>query len=113
MERRRSVDVRCGGARDLRGGVARGASRAGAASSARRIAALALAALGIGAACAGAAQRHFAAARSRYDACVAASGERACGPERERLLAAERAYQDAARRGWGCDPAQEECPTAR
>jgi hypothetical protein len=29
------------------------------------------------------------------------------------MLAAERAYQEAARRGWGCDPAHPDCPTPR
>lgn len=65
------------------------------------------------AACASAAHREFSEARSRYAACVAEAGEAACDAERERLLATERAYQDAARRGWGCDPAQAECPTPR
>lgn len=63
--------------------------------------------------CASAAHRDFVAARSGYQQCVAAAGEAKCAAERERMLAAERAYQDAARRGWACDPAQPDCPTPR
>jgi hypothetical protein len=53
------------------------------------------------------------AARGAYERCVAADGERACRAQKERMLAAERAYQEAARRAWGCDPAQPDCPGPR
>jgi hypothetical protein len=63
--------------------------------------------------CANAAHRDFVAARTRFEQCVAAAGAAECAPEHERMLAAERAYQEAARRGWGCDPAHPDCPTPR
>ena len=52
-------------------------------------------------------------ARGAYERCVAADGERACRAQKERMLAAERAYQEAARRAWGCDPAQPDCVPPR
>lgn len=62
-------------------------------------------------ACASAALRDYREARDRYDACVASSGPESCAAERERMLAAEHAYEDAAAHGWGCDPKQPDCPT--
>ncbi len=70
---------------------------------------VALAVLG----CVTRARDEAAAARTRYEACVAESGERACAAERERMLAAQRTYQESAQRAWGCDPAQGDCPTRR
>jgi hypothetical protein len=66
-----------------------------------------------GAACVTAARDDVAAARARYEQCVAAANERACRAEKERLLAAERAYQEQAQRAWGCDPALPDCPPRR
>ncbi len=70
-------------------------------------------ALAVLAGCVHAAQREVAAARTAHEACVAEAGAEQCGAQRERLLAAERAYQESARRAWGCDPVQADCPTPR
>jgi len=64
-------------------------------------------------ACVGAARDDVAAARERYERCVAAAGEAKCAAEKERVLAAERAYQAGAQRAWGCGPAQPDCPPTR
>ena len=63
--------------------------------------------------CVGAAQRGSSEARARYEQCVAQASAAQCAAERERMLAAERTYQDAAQRAWGCDPANGECPRKR
>jgi hypothetical protein len=63
--------------------------------------------------CASAARDDVAAARARYEQCVAAASERECGAEKERLLAAERAYQEQAQRAWGCNPTHSDCPPRR
>lgn len=52
-------------------------------------------------------------ARARYERCVAAAGESACQSEKERMLAAERSFQEDAQRVWGCDPSQPDCPPHR
>ncbi|HEU4430768.1 MAG TPA: hypothetical protein VFT98_18550 [Myxococcota bacterium] len=70
-----------------------------------------LASLAVG--CVGAARDDVAQARARYERCVAAASEAECAPERERVLAAERAYQAEAQRAWGCNPAQPDCPQKR
>jgi len=56
-----------------------------------------------------------AAAREAWAACVAAKSESHadCRALQERLRATERRYEEHSRRAWGCDPAQEECPTPR
>jgi hypothetical protein len=56
-----------------------------------------------------------AAARQAYAQCVAAHSATApeCVALRERQLAAQRRYQENAKRAWSCDPAQEQCPTPR
>jgi hypothetical protein len=77
-----------------------------------RAAATGIALLGV-AACASDAHRRASAARADYERCVAGAGEGECRAERERMLAAERAYQESAQRAWGCDPAQPDCPTRR
>lgn len=63
--------------------------------------------------CVGLSRDRAAEARGRYERCVAAASERACQPEKERMLAAQRAYQEDAQRAWGCDPAQPDCPPRR
>jgi hypothetical protein len=77
-----------------------------------RAAATGIALLGV-AACASDAHGRANAARADYERCVAAASEGECRAERERMLAAERAYQETAQRAWGCDPAQPDCPTPR
>lgn len=73
---------------------------------------IALAALAL-AACVSDAHRAAREARARYERCVAAASESECRAEKERMLAAERAYQEGAQQVWGCDPAQGECPPKR
>ena len=55
------------------------------------------------------------AAREAYAQCVEANsrdiGE--CDALRERLIAAQRRYEDDARLAWGCDPESGDCPTER
>jgi hypothetical protein len=63
----------------------------GSAAAASR--ALALAATFAALACVSRAHEDVGAARAHYAQCVAASGERACRAEQERVLAAERTYQ--------------------
>jgi hypothetical protein len=60
-------------------------------------------------------RRDAAAARQAVERCVAEHSESApeCVALRERQLAAQRRYQENAKRAWGCDPAQEQCPTPR
>jgi len=55
------------------------------------------------------------AAQEAYRRCVAEHSELHpdCVALRERLLAAERRYEENSRRAWACDPAQENCPTPR
>jgi hypothetical protein len=78
---------------------------------ARPLVPLLLASLALG--CVSAARDDVAAARERYARCVAAVGEAKCVAERERVLAAERAYEENAQRAWGCSPAQPDCPPTR
>ncbi len=54
-------------------------------------------------------------AREAYDQCVAehSASYPGCVSLRDRLLDAQRRYRDSSRRAWGCDPAQEQCPTPR
>ncbi|HEY8120233.1 MAG TPA: hypothetical protein VII78_02860 [Myxococcota bacterium] len=74
------------------------------------LAVAALTALG----CVSAAHEDVLAARARYEQCVrAARSEAECRAERERMLAAERTYQERAGQVWGCDPAQADCPPTR
>jgi len=79
-------------------GVARGAG-------------LALALAGL--ACVSDAHEAASAARARYERCVAAASERECIAEKERMLAAERAYQESSQRVWGCQPTHSDCPPQR
>jgi len=59
--------------------------------------------------------REVTAAQDAYTRCIAEHSESHpdCVALRERLLAAERRYEENSRRAWACDPAQENCPTPR
>ena len=74
-------------------------------------AAIAAALLALG--CVSGAHNDMAETRARYEQCLTATSEAKCSAEKERMLAAERAYQESAQRAWGCDPAQADCPTRR
>ena len=54
-------------------------------------------------------------ARSELERCQAEhpKADPECTHLVERLKAAQRNYETRARQAWGCDPAQEECPTPR
>jgi hypothetical protein len=54
-------------------------------------------------------------ARSAYDECVLEHSEtdRHCQVLWETYQSEIKRYEDASRRAWACDPAQEECPTKR
>jgi hypothetical protein len=67
------------------------------------------------AACVTAQRRDAETAREAWAACVARQSEDApeCIALQQRALAAQQRYQDDAKRAWGCDPAQEQCPTPR
>jgi hypothetical protein len=67
----------------------------------------------LGLACVSGARGDMLEARTRFEKCVGATSAAKCGAEKERMLAAERAYQENAQRAWGCDPAQPDCPTKR
>jgi hypothetical protein len=56
-----------------------------------------------------------ARAEKAYRECVALHprSSPACASLEERMLAAQRRYQERSRRAWACDPAQEQCPTPR
>ena len=73
----------------------------------------ALAASGLSLACVSAAHNDVAEARARYERCVSDASAAECRAEKERMLAAERTYQESAQRAWGCDPDQQECPPKR
>jgi hypothetical protein len=64
-------------------------------------------------ACVSDAHEAASAARARYEQCVAAASERECAAEKERMLAAERAYQETSQQVWGCQPTQPDCPPQR
>jgi uncharacterized membrane protein len=64
-------------------------------------------------ACVSDAHAAMTAARARYEQCVAAASERECVAEKERMLAAERSYQESSERVWGCQPGGPECPPQR
>ena len=64
-------------------------------------------------ACVTGARDDMAEARARYQQCVAEASERECRAEKERMLAAEHAYQESAQRAWGCEPTHAECPPKR
>jgi len=53
--------------------------------------------------------------RDAHARCVADRGasDGECDALEQRKLEEERRYHDSARRAWGCDPAQEQCPTPR
>jgi len=55
------------------------------------------------------------AARQAHLECVAehSPSHTDCVALEERLLDTQRRYEQNARRAWGCDPAQEDCPTPR
>ena len=61
------------------------------------------------------AYREVRAADAAYERCVAERSESdaECRALRERRIQAEQRYGESARQGWGCDPAQEPCPTPR
>ncbi len=84
----------------------------GRARHARTLALAVVLALSAGA-CVSSSHRRAAEARARFERCVAAAGEAACQSEKERMLAAERSYQQDAQRVWGCDPSQPDCPPHR
>jgi hypothetical protein len=67
------------------------------------------------AACVTGQRRDAEAAREAYAECVAERSKEApeCVALQQRALAAQQRYQDDAKRAWGCDPAQEQCPTPR
>ncbi|MBM4383081.1 MAG: hypothetical protein FJ091_06885 [Deltaproteobacteria bacterium] len=75
--------------------------------------ALALASALLASACVSGARDDMQLARDAYERCVAAEGERACTAQKERMLAAERAYAEQAQRAWGCSPAHADCPPRR
>jgi hypothetical protein len=66
-------------------------------------------------ACVSAEHDEAARAEKAYRECVALHprSSPACASLEERMLAAQRRYQESSRRAWGCDPAQEQCPTPR
>jgi hypothetical protein len=64
-------------------------------------------------ACVSDAHEAMSAARARYEQCVAAASERECVAAKERMLAAERNYQESSLRVWGCQPPGQECPPQR
>ncbi len=65
--------------------------------------------------CIGPDQRAAEAARERYEACVArrSADHPECRAERDAMMAAQARYEQSARRAWGCNPANEECPRDR
>ena len=73
----------------------------------------ALVSAGLSLACVSDARHDMSEARVRYEQCVSAASAAECRAEKERMLAAERAYQESAQRAWGCDPAQQDCPPKR
>lgn len=60
-------------------------------------------------------KRDVEAAKEALDECRAEYGEDhpACKPLVDRLTTSQGIYEKKARDAWGCDPAQEECPTRR
>jgi len=54
-------------------------------------------------------------AQREKERCVATRGEShpTCRALAERLKAAQKTYEARSRQAWGCDPAQEQCPTPR
>ena len=67
------------------------------------------------AACVMAERRDVMAAKADLELCQAERSEAdpQCLELAEHLKALQRTYEARARQGWGCDPAQEECPTPR
>ena len=55
------------------------------------------------------------AVRDAYEQCVEEQSADAaeCSALRERLHTAQERYEDNAQRAWGCNPAQQDCPTPR
>jgi hypothetical protein len=55
------------------------------------------------------------AARDRYRACLAehANSRDMCSDLEQRYQAAVRDYEKGSHQAWGCDPAQDQCPTPR
>ena len=55
------------------------------------------------------------AAQQAYDRCIAVNSTSApeCVALEQRKLAAQRRYEAHSRSAWGCDPAQQQCPTPR
>jgi len=74
--------------------------------------ALALAAA-LGLACVAGEQQRLNDAREAWERCLERDAPGGCEAERARYQAASREYEERARSAWGCDPAQEECPTPR
>jgi hypothetical protein len=57
----------------------------------------------------------LAAARDAYDQCLAthADSERECAALHDRLIAAQKRYENDAQRAWGCVPEHGDCPAHR
>jgi hypothetical protein len=60
-------------------------------------------------------QSDLAAARDAYDQCLAAhaGNERECAAFHDRLIAAQKRYENDAQRAWGCVPEHGDCPSHR
>jgi len=60
-------------------------------------------------------RQQVAAAEQAYEQCAAEhfASHPDCVALHERLLTAQRRYEESSRRAWSCDPAQEQCPTPR
>lgn len=67
----------------------------------------------LGLACVAREQQRLNDAREEWQRCLERAAPGGCEAERSRYEAANREYEERARRAWGCDPAQEECPTPR
>jgi len=67
------------------------------------------------AACVMAERREVMAAKADLERCQAERSEAdaECLALAERLKASQQNYEARARQAWGCDPAQEDCPTPR
>jgi hypothetical protein len=65
--------------------------------------------------CVAQAHRELRAAEAAYARCVAEHSESdaECRALRERQIQVQQRYGESARHAWGCDPAQEPCPTPR
>ena len=66
-------------------------------------------------ACLMAERREVMAAKADLERCQVerSEGDPECLEIAERLKASQQNYETRARQAWGCDPAQDECPTPR